>query len=168
MALDLKNPVQPPPPVKRGPGRPKKPAVETPKESRVDSRAAALDGLWGIVSVGLLMLGQVPDAAAVATHSPGISLEAARLAEDNESIAKIVDFVAGVGPYAALMTATLPLLLQIGVNHGKVPMVPMLHQMGIKPPAILEAEMRAKAAQQLAEMERDFAAQAAANGNHAA
>lgn len=179
MALDLKTPVQAPPPAKRGPGRPRKVASETTqtKTTKLAAREEAVGGIFQMVSFGLLMAGQVPDAGAVAEHGPKIATQTAILADDNEGVAKIVDFLTAVGPYAGLFSAVLPLALQILVNHGRVPMAPMLAGMGVKDPLQIRAEYDQQRAQQMAEWqalaaaaerERQSVAMENVNGSHAA
>jgi hypothetical protein len=101
------------------------------------------------------MTGNYADAAAIGIHSPAIAVEVVSLGKQNESIGKLIDYLDQVGPYAGLISATMPLVLQLLANHkridhGKVP--------GLSSPAVLEAkvkaEMAAKAAQEMREAKK--------------
>jgi hypothetical protein len=52
-------------------------------------------------------------------HWPDVSAEIAKLAASQPAIAKLVDPLIQIGPYTGLVTALLPFILQIGVNHGR-------------------------------------------------
>jgi hypothetical protein len=101
------------------------------------------------------MTGNYADAAAIGQHSPGISTEIVKLGAQNETIGRGIDYLDEVGPYAGLISATMPLVLQILANHkridhGKVP--------GLSSPEVLEskvkAQMAAKAAQEMREAQK--------------
>jgi hypothetical protein len=105
------------------------------------------------------MFGQVADAGACAQHGENISNEVAALAETNEPIAKAVDFITGVGPYAALIAAVLPFGLQILLNHGRIPNAPILAQFGVVPPQLMQQRAALEAEAQQAAMMQQFAEQ---------
>jgi hypothetical protein len=98
------------------------------------------------------MTGNYADAAAIGIHAPNIGGEVVNLADQNETIAKGVDFLLEAGPYAGLIAATLPLVVQILANHRKVPAdkIP-----GVLPPEALEAKMRAEIAKEAARVTRE-------------
>lgn len=87
------------------------------------------------------MFGNYADAAAIGMHGPPISAEIVNLADQNERIAKAVDYLLEAGPYAGLVTAVLPLVLQLLANHNRIPAdkVP-----GVLPPEALAAKMQAE------------------------
>lgn len=157
MALDLSRKTAPP--RKNAPAT-RKTSAASAKET---ARREGLDGIVQLASAGLLIAGQLPDAAAVQTHGPNIARETATLAENNANVAKIVDSIIAVGPWAALLTATMPLVLQILVNHHRLPAAP-LSQFGIQDPDALSAGMQAEimrqqmeAMQQRADAEAELA-----------
>jgi len=106
------------------------------------ARKKRLDGVGGIFQLSqltLIMLKQKADAAAVGLHSESITTEIVNLAESDENVARIVDSLCKVGPYGALVSAIMPLIIQLGVNHGKVPEIKME---GIFTKAELEEKMK--------------------------
>ena len=146
---------------------------------RIGPRAEAVNGIFQIGQSILVMAKQYADAAAVGIHGPNISREVVALAETNESVAKAIDFLMTAGPYAGIFTATLPLVLQIGTNHGRIPEVGIP---GVMSPTALQADMEAqvktqaamamRAALEAQEManaaQADLDAMAAANGQQKA
>jgi hypothetical protein len=42
------------------------------------------------------------------------------LAETNETFANLIKYITTAGPYAALVTAVMPLAMQLAINHGKM------------------------------------------------
>lgn len=150
MALDLTRTPAPPP--KRG-SKETKPAAPRPGSmaAKTAEREEAVNGLFQLGAATCMLLRQPADGAAVAEHGPKIAHETAVIAETNASFAKTIDYITAVGPYAGLMTACLPLILQILANHGKVPAEP-LAQFGIVTPATLTAKMAAQAAANEARM----------------
>lgn len=136
-------------------------AVKPALARKTKERAQNLQELGTLASTGLIMARQYADAGAVARYFPAISTEVARLAEDNEKIGEALDTLGQVGPYAALIAAVMPLVLQIAVNHDKAPVVP---QLGVVSKSVLETQvkmeirqMEISLQQQMAEMEREAA-----------
>jgi len=88
-----------------------------------------------------VMIGKYADAAAIADHGPNISREAASLAQQNEKIGQWIDYLTEAGPYAGLITAVLPLALQLLANHGRIDhsKVP-----GVSDPRVLETKIQAE------------------------
>lgn len=115
--------------------------TQSPYEKRLDG----LLGLGQLASAGLLMANQYADAAAIGQHFHPIAVELAKIADSNEAIAKPIDFLIEVGPYGALVTAVLPLALQIMANHRVINANAMLGQ-GVVPPEVLESQMKANVA----------------------
>jgi len=129
-----------PPPVRR-------PAVTADKpkpESQVTKdRREALSGFGQLAQVPLIALRMYADAGAVGIHVPGIARELAKLAETQEQVAAFVDPLIKAGPFTGLVTAVLPLILQLGVNHGRV----AAGAMGTVPASSLSAQIEAALAQ---------------------
>jgi len=108
-----------------------------------------LAGLGQLVSVGLIIRGQFADAGALSVHGPKVFEEVARIAALEERVGKILDYLGNVGPYAGLITAVIPLALQIMVNHKAIQVMP--GTMGVVPPEQLEADVRTALARQKAD-----------------
>src|SRR5271155_3354255 len=111
-------PAAPPPKGPKAPGQPKPKSLASEKIQ--DSREEGLQGIAQIVTAGLILTKNYPDAGAVDMHAPDIAHEVAVLANDNEKVGNIVDRITGLGPYAALLTAVMPLAIQLLVNHDRI------------------------------------------------
>lgn len=144
MALDLTAPKAPPR---------KTTARRATTPTKTAERADGVQGLFQLTAAGLAMFGQVADAGAIHKHSESVALETAKLAEDNASVARVVDYVCAVGPFAGLIAAVMPLCLQILANHNKIPAA-AVSSFGVVDPRTLEAEIRLEAAKQQAQMMR--------------
>lgn len=149
MALDLSRPVTPPPAKKQTPAA-KNAQKRTAAKTR--DREDAVNGLFQLSAVGLTMFGQTADAGAFALHGPNVARETAALADENAQVARVLDYITGVGPYAALLTAMMPLVLQLLANHKKVP-AEVLSAFGVMSPDALEAKGRAEALARATEMQ---------------
>ena len=135
---------------------PQKPAQE-PQVTK--DRREALTGFGQLAQAPLIGFRLFADAGAVAMHVPNIAREIALLAETQEQVAALVDPLIKVGPYFGLVTAVLPLLLQVGVNHGRVP----AGAMGTVPAVTLSAQVEAGlATQELEALTIQMQAEAAA------
>lgn len=149
MPLDLTSGPTPPPATKRKPSpraaAANSVAAQKAAEARKTERKDGLDGIWGLAAFGLVMAGQPADAGAFVYHGENVSVAAAEMAESNAQVARVIDFVVSVGPWAALLGAAMPLALQIMVNHKRIPesALPMLTQIGVMTPAAMEAKARA-------------------------
>jgi hypothetical protein len=106
-------------------------------------RYEALNGIGQIAQAGLIAARQYADAGALGIHWENVSGELAKLAEKQESIAKLIDPLLTAGPYAALIAAVLPLGLQIAVNHG----VGKAGMMNTVSPGLLDAQIRTRITQ---------------------
>lgn len=135
----------------RAPSRP--PAAPIDKTA---ARREALTGLGQVATALLVMRGAYADAGAIAQHSPDVSRETALLCESNENFASVVDYLTEAGPYMGLITAVMPLALQLAANHGKIDASRLSPDFGVYPPAILEARVKAELEAKRAE----FAAEA--------
>lgn len=133
--------VNTPPPVReKAPASPK-PARES---AALRARREAVGALGQLAQVPLIATRQYADVGAVSMYWPGVADEVAKLAETDERIAQIVDPLCQIGPYAGLITALLPLILQIAVNHGAV----APGAMGTVPASSLAAQVETGLAQQ--------------------
>jgi hypothetical protein len=121
-----------------------------PRKTQTDSRAEAVNGLFQLGSFGSVMIGNYADAATLAEHGPGISTEVANLARENEQIGKWIDYLTQAGPYAGLITAVLPMALQLLANHKRIDHTKVP---GLTDPRVLETkiqtQMKAAAVQQM-------------------
>lgn len=156
MALDLSQPLAPPPRKPRSgisatPASSK--AVEKAREARVSEREDGLNGLCSLAAIPLVATGNLADLGAVSTHTPAICHEAAALAETNDKVAKVIDRVIAVGPFAGLIAATVPLVLQILVNHGRLPAA-MFGQFGVVPPEMMQHRASIELQKQAADLAR--------------
>lgn len=80
-------------------------------------------GFLGIAQMGAFVAGffSPHDAVAVMDHAPNIA-EAVQVTADNDpKFAAAMDRILSAGPYAALISATVPMVMQILHNHGQVP-----------------------------------------------
>ncbi len=128
-----------PPPARKTPAA-AKPAVE-PQLTK--DRRETLTGFGMMAQVPLIGFRLFADAATVGVHVPRIAKELAVLAETQEQVAAFIDPLIKVGPYTGLVTAVLPFLLQVGVNHGRVP----AGTIGTVPATTLAAQMEMALAQ---------------------
>lgn len=158
--MALKAPERPPAPKARAASAKAVPSISP--EQRIASRREAGEGLLQMLAFGCTLKGWTADAGAIAKHGPRLAEEAAKVAEHDETTAKCLDFLGMVGPLGGLLTAALPLGLQLIANRRIVPAA-ALSSMGVVEPEVLEAEMRAAmlaqqlaAKQQAAEQERQL------------
>lgn len=136
----------------------RKQAPAAPRKTVKDSRAEAVNGLFQLASFGSVMVGNYADSATIAEHGPNISNEVASLAQQNEKIGQWIDYLTQAGPYAGLVTACLPLVLQLLANHKRIDhsKVP-----GLTDPKVLEvkiqSQMKAAAAMQMQQAQKEQA-----------
>jgi|SRR5579862_4949957 len=129
-----------PPPVRKAPA---KAAVKAEPQVTKDRREA-LTGFGQLAQVPLIGLRMFADAGAVSLYVPGIAREIAELAETQEQVAAFVDPLIKAGPYFGLVTAVLPLVMQVAVNHGRF----AAGAMGTVPAVSLAAQVEAGLARQ--------------------
>ena len=79
------------------------------------------------------------DAVTVQLHAPNVADSLNDLAQENDLIASVLDWATTAGPYAALLTALVPLAAQFAANHE---VIPTDLEMGILPPVDLIAELQ--------------------------
>lgn len=142
--------------IKEPPARSRKTATRTQAAKATVSsgntykREEAINGLFQLGGFGLIVAGQHADAGALGKYGPGIAREAAKLAETNDGVANLIDYLTEAGPYAGLVTACMPLLLQILANH-KIMRAENLAGAGVVAPEAIAAEVRTQLAQQQAD-----------------
>src|SRR5882757_7282010 len=88
-------------------------------QAKRNTREEGVNGLFQLATGLCMMTGQHADAQAFAMHGPNIAPEIAAIAEDYDKVGEAIDKLVAVGPFAGLLTAVLPLALQLAVNHGR-------------------------------------------------
>ena len=132
-------PVNPPAP--RAKPKPSAAQVKATVSAVKESRYQAVNGIFQLSVLGLSAKGLYADAAATSIHGPNVARELATLADTDERIASIIDYLTTAGPYTGLIMAVLPFALQIAANHGRIDATKTMMP-GIREPAELEKEMR--------------------------
>ena len=135
------------PPARRTNTATKKPAaIPVPDTQTKTVNQQRFEGLMGLAQLGqgiCLMAGLHADAMTIGKFFPPVAAEVANIADDNEMIAKPIDFIIKIGPYGALIAAGMPLVMQLLANHRVVDASAM-HGYGVVPPEVLEAQMKAE------------------------
>jgi hypothetical protein len=157
------------PPAKRGTAAAKKAVTAPVPDVQAKSvNQLRYEGIMGLAQLGqglCLMAGLHADAMTIGKFFPPVAAEVANIADDNETVAKPIDFIIKIGPYAALIAAGMPLVMQLLANH-KIVDASAMHGYGVVPPEVLEAQMRAEMLRMQAEAMR--AQQEAVNEANAA
>lgn len=118
----------------------------------VNTREQSVNGLFQIAQMGLVTAGQYADAVAIGLHGEKISHEIVQIANTNARIARAVDYLTEVGPYAGLVTAVLPFVMQLAANHR---MIPANKLPGVIDPQVLQIQMETEITKQaILEMEK--------------
>jgi hypothetical protein len=146
------------PPAKRATPAKKSPSttttVETLSKPLNQQRFGGLMGLAQLAQGVCLMAGMHADAMTIGKFFPPVAAEVANIADDNEQVAKPIDFLIKIGPYGALIAAGMPLVMQLLANHGFLDATKSVGQ-GIVPPQVLEAQMKAEMMRMQAEAMRE-------------
>jgi hypothetical protein len=103
----------------RGPGRPKGAGTRKPTRTVTDYRPG-INGIGQMVAFGLSFTSPV-DAAAVMGHTPNIAEALNTLAAVKPEVAAVLDKLMSAGPYGEILMAVVPLVVQILVNHQRIP-----------------------------------------------
>jgi hypothetical protein len=103
------------------------PPRQRPKTAQQHDFTDDINGLLQLISTPLVIAGTnqpayLADAMAVSHHSPQIASALNDLAKQRPEIAAVLHRILAAGPYAALITAIIPLAVQILTNHGGIPL----------------------------------------------
>lgn len=141
-----------PPPVQAAKQPPKgAPAAGEPRDYTED-----LFGVAALAHGSLCAAGQLADAGAVKHHAPRIVPALNRAAQENPTIRRGVEWMLKGGAVGALVAAVLPFALQIGVNHGRVP-IEKVAALGVRHPLVLHDETLADIAELTGQQEQEAA-----------
>lgn len=119
-------------------------AARTEIDTRAETARARVTGLQGLAQLAqatLLVVNQYADAATIGRYGPELSSELAKLADQYEVVAKPIDKLIQVGPFAGLIAVVVPMTMQIMANHKIISPGNMLGAR-IEPPEALETQMR--------------------------
>lgn len=119
-----------------------------------------MDGFLQIGVALCVFTKQYPDAGAIAMHGGQLTAALARRADQEEKLGKILDYLGVIGPYSEILSAALPLMLQLAANHGRVP-PEAVAQFGVVPPQMLETQVKLEIAARQAEMMEELKAREA-------
>jgi hypothetical protein len=157
-------------PQKRSAPRKSAASHAAPAITQTEARTAGLLGLGQIAGAVCVMRGLYADAGAIGMHWPNVARETASLAAQNETIGKAIDYLNSAGPYAGILTAAMPLALQLLANHDRID-ASKIAGMGVMSPETLglriESEIALKEAQAQAEADQAKQALADAMTDHA-
>lgn len=129
-----------PPPRKPGPKR----APAKTQSPYVNAVAGPLQMLGAALVISAQQSGSaalLADAAAIGEHTPAIAQALADVADQDDRVAAVLDRLAQVGPWGAVITALIPLTLQIAANHGVAAAGVAGAMFGVKPPQELVDKM---------------------------
>ena len=129
------------------------PAPIEREKTRSELRQKALDGVLQLGQFGCLAFGNYADAGAIGVFGPPMAAETVKLSNDNPKVAKWVDMLIEVGPYAGLVAAAIPFLAQLMVNH-KVFKAEQFGNAGVMEPEMLETRMKTEVLHKAAEARR--------------
>lgn len=132
---------------------PHPPSIEKKEKTRNELRQEALDGVLQLAQFGCLAFGDYADAGAIGVFGPPMAAETVILSNDNPKVAKWVDMLIEVGPYAGLVAAAIPFLAQLMVNH-KVFKAEQFGNAGVMEPEMLETRMKTEVLHKAAEARR--------------
>jgi hypothetical protein len=135
-------PIDATPAAPKAPAQRKQPARAVTRQDKTAGRRENVDGIFKLVSLLCVMRGGYADAGAFAQHGPPVAKEVADLAETNDKIASWVDYLSEAGPYMGLAVATLPLVMQLLANHGRLDVDKLPADSGIIDPKVLERKVK--------------------------
>lgn len=112
------------------------------KKNEPDFRPGIM-GLLQIPALGLSVLGRQTknpalqaDGYAISMHAPGLAEALNETAKQQPAVAKALETMMKAGPYGALITAVVPLMMQLAANHKLMNPAPA---MGVHDPEDLVA-----------------------------
>jgi hypothetical protein len=128
---------------------------------------ARKNGLAGYAQIGQLFCGirgAHADAETIRMYGPDMCGAIADMADEDENIARGIDFLCAGGPYTALLAAAVPMAFQFAANHNRIAPDAMP---GLEDPALLASRYRdrlrrVREAAEKEQREYDLAAEAAA------
>lgn len=108
---------------RRAPGPAATPRPAAAKKPAGPDYAGAIMGLLQLPMAGLAMAGMrdpkwLADSVTLELHAPPLAQAAADLAKEQPAVAAALDRLMTVGPYGALLSAVVPMGLQLLANHG--------------------------------------------------
>lgn len=135
---------------------PRKPAARKPAVSPYE---AAVAGPLQMLATSLAITGAaqkspvlVADAHAIGKHAPVIAKALAEIADQDPRVAAVLERLAQVGPWGALVGALVPLALQLAANHGASAAITFGGALGVVHPQALLDEALAEQQRFLAQM----------------
>ncbi len=131
------------PPPAKGMGNVSSRTVSRKTSNLTQEREECVAQLGMFAQVPLIATRQFADAGAIGVYWPSIAHELAVLAETQEPIARVIDPLMTVGPYAGLIAAALPMVMQFAVNHGRI----KPGSMRTVPASVLQAQVETSMAQ---------------------
>lgn len=108
------------------------------------TRAEALADLGKVGASIFLLRRQYANAGAMHVHWPPFAKEVDAVADQNEQVAKICDYIATAGPLAGVISAGITLAMQFAANAGKIDADKASGMAGILSPALLEKRVQAE------------------------
>lgn len=128
---------------RRAPGRRPKaaePRVQAPSAADKGEKRDYTEALTGVMQLawGVTAPLAPADAAAIKGATPGMVAAWNALAQENRHVAKGVEWLTSGSAVGAAVVATVPLVLQLAVNHGAVPRERVM-SLGVRDPQELAA-----------------------------
>jgi len=113
----------------RAPGRARPSATSSSARRRPQAPdyASGVRGLVQLVAAPMFLAGQrnpaaLADAATLIVHADALGAGAQAVAEADSRVAQFLDRLLAAGPWAAMVAPLVALGVQIGVNHGLIPL----------------------------------------------
>jgi len=131
------------------------PKTISPDQIRQD-REDALNGLFQLGGVVAMAFGKWADAGAINTHGPTISTETVKIADKYEAVGKSIDALAQVSPFAGLVAAVTPLIIQLAANHKMISPT-QASALGATDPQVLSQQMQIEANRQAIQVQLKMA-----------
>lgn len=96
-----------------------------------------INGMFQLIAAPLAFV-QPLDSMAVVQHAPNIAEALNDLAQHRPEVAMVLQRVLSVGPYGALLAATVPLVVQLLHNHDVLPEQVATGIPGVAPKSVLQ------------------------------
>ena len=114
---------------------------------RDETRKESVDGIFAMGSMLAIMRGQYADAGAIGIHGPKLSREIVLLGKTHDSIGKALDYLGTAGPYMGIFGATLPLIIQLAINHDRIDSGKVSGILGVMSREALEIKVKGELAE---------------------